>query len=356
MSEKIEATELISYVSSAALAATAIILMLTTPVPVIEKGNSFNYYWGLFSNPLLLGGHFLALACVAVGMTWSIIALIAAALRKKDPSRFFSLGFLKKSAKQLLSGARDFFKLWTPVIISILFLSFALAALNQLNVSRLKDELVVGWDKALTSSYPFIAFQNVAYPEWIINSIKFSFFYLPVIFIFFSLYLFFSHRDRFREIAAAFCLSLAVLLFFWEIVPVLSPHDRFLDNVYALPISADIGQNLVSNYHPQPSIELILQKERKMKTANLGGVMPTSTFPSAHVVWAALLAYYAYKTRRELGLLLGIVAFLSIAGTVLFAQHYFVDVPAGIIVAAASIFIVNATTKNSSSLSKFQNL
>ncbi len=341
MSKKIEATELISYVSSAAIAATAIILMLTTPVPVIEKGNSLNYYWGLFSNPLLIGGHFLALACVAVGMTWAMIALIAAALRKKDPSRFFSLSFLKKSAERLFSGAGDFFKLWTPVIISILFLSFVLAALNQLNISRLKDELVVGWDKALTGSYPFIAFQNVPYPEWMVNFIKFSFFYLPVVLVFFGLYLFFSHRDRFREIAAAFCLSLAALLFFWELVPVLSPHDRFLDNVYALPISADIGQNLVSNYHPQPSIELILEKVRKIKTADLGGVMPTSTFPSAHVVWASLLAYYSYKTRRELGLLFGIVAFLSMAGTVLFAQHYLVDVPAGILVAAASIFTIN---------------
>lgn len=341
MSKKIGVAELILYVSSAALAAVAIILMFISPVPVIERGNSFNYYWGLFSNPLLMGGNFIILASLAVGITWAMIELIAAVLYKKDPSQFLSMGFLKKSAKRFLSGIGDFFKLWPPVIMSILFLSFALAAFNQLNVGRLKDELLVGWDKELTGSYPFIAFQNPLYPEWIINSIKFSFFYLPVILIFFGLYLFFFYRDRFREMAAAFCLSLAVLLFFWELVPALSPQDRFLDNVYSLPISADIRQNILTNHHPQQSLVLILEKARKMKTEDLGGVMPTSTFPSAHVVWAAFLAYYAYRLRRAVGLLLGLVAFLSMAGTVLFAQHYFVDVPAGILVAALSIFIIN---------------
>ena len=161
-------------------------------------------------------------------------------------------------------------------------------------------------------------------------------------FALFGAYLFYANQKLFREAAVAFCLSSLLAFSGWALFPVLSPHDGFIDNVYELPIFAE-AQVYVQVYHPQEEVHAFLTDIRESKE-NLT-VFPTSTFPSAHVTWAGLLVYYVYRLHRWL--LIGAVplAVLSSFGTFFFAQHYFVDVPAGILVSAFSIWIVRWMAK-----------
>jgi len=122
----------------------------------------------------------------------------------------------------------------------------------------------------------------------------------------------------------------------------MSPHDRFVDNVYDLSIPLSV-QAYVDNYVPHQGIATFLEGMRERKETL--SVMPTSTFPSAHVAWAGFLVYYAYRVNRWLVVLALPFAALSSIGTFLLAQHYFVDLPAGILVSALAIFLVRLIVK-----------
>jgi membrane-associated phospholipid phosphatase len=138
-------------------------------------------------------------------------------------------------------------------------------------------------------------------------------------------------------------------------VPVLSPQDRYIDNIYQLQISPPAPASLVvavANYHPQPEIAAFLQT---IRTGKVGlPALPTSTFPSAHVLWAAIAGWYLFQAdadarrngrrtwRRWLGWIALPFLIASTFGTVLLAQHYFMDIPAALVIAALAIWLANS--------------
>lgn len=124
--------------------------------------------------------------------------------------------------------------------------------------------------------------------------------------------------------------------------PVLSPNDRFVDNVYNLPIPAEV-QQYVEEYRPQKEVLAFWEKIYASREGL--EIFPTTAIPSAHVVWAVFLVYYAYRTWKWLLLAAFPFAFLSTFGTTLFAAHYFVDIPAGLICGILAIFIVGLIAK-----------
>ena len=128
----------------------------------------------------------------------------------------------------------------------------------------------------------------------------------------------------------------------WALFPVMSPHDRFIDNVKDLPVSGFIGTHLES-YNPHEEIASYLDRIRASKDGL--SVMSTATLPSGHVAWGVFIVYYAWRVFRWWGLLAAPIVLLSTLGTVLFAQHYFVDVPAGIAVAIFSIVAASYAAK-----------
>lgn len=225
-----------------------------------------------------------------------------------------------------------------PAVFALVFVSLALDAMNAWNAGRLRDEFLMAWDRTLTASYPFIALAAVPYPPWFISAVVFSFHYLVSIILLLPAYLSQRHYPLFRQFAAAFFVSTLLSFPGWLLTPALSPQDRFIDNVYQRPISSEIALAL-DRYHPPPAVARFLADVRQSKDRELGGIMPTSTMPSAHVAWAVLLVYYGYRALPLLSLITIPLALLSTLGTVLLAQHYVIDIPAGIVVAVFGILI-----------------
>jgi membrane-associated phospholipid phosphatase len=71
----------------------------------------------------------------------------------------------------------------------------------------------------------------------------------------------------------------------------------------------------------------------------LGGMI---AFPSFHVMWAVLTTYAALPSRR-LFWLVAALNVLVVASTVLLGWHYLVDVPAGLVLGALSLYAGEAT-------------
>jgi len=67
---------------------------------------------------------------------------------------------------------------------------------------------------------------------------------------------------------------------------------------------------------------------------------PYNCFPSQHVAYSFTAAFVALRNHKTLGIL-GLIAALTIAAsTVLIKQHWFVDIPSGIAVAALAFFVI----------------
>ncbi len=290
---------------------------------------------------LLLLGLLLALLAVMT-LIRGIAFLIRAALHNIAPSTYFSFQHLENFRHVLLRSLKDLVFVGIPFILAFYSFALALEQLNIFNSTRLRDELVVELDFLLTHTFPPFFLASWSYPKIFIIAVVVCFdFLIPLLFPL-AVYLFQKQQKIFREAAGAFFAGLLIMFAGWILFPVMSPHDRFIDNVYELPVPQSIQARL-SAYHPQEEIAGFLEQRRKSKVEL--GFMPTSTLPSAHVAWGVFLVYYAWRVSRWWGLLAMPVALLSTVGTVLLAQHYFVDVPAGIAVALLSIVAARYAAK-----------
>ena len=228
-----------------------------------------------------------------------------------------------------------------PAILFIAIIALAMGDANMFAPARLQDAMVIGWEHAMFGNYVFAALGAIRYPHWLIAFIIFSFENMALFLIGAGILLAYVARDRFRELLVAFCIGILAMVPLWLMLPVLSPQDRFINDAYHLPDSAPLAL-AVANYHPQPEIANFLATIRTGKDGL--PALPTSTIPSAHVFWAALAGYYLFRARRPWNIV-GWIAlpFLlaSTFGTVLLAQHYFMDVPAGLAVAALAIWLAH---------------
>jgi len=267
--------------------------------------------------------------------------------KKMDPRDFF-LAAARRSREMLLV---------IPAILFITIVALAMGEANAFAVARLQDAMVIGWEHALFGVYVFAALGGGAihYPHWLITFIIFSFENMALILIGAGIVLSFVAREQFRKLLVAFCIGILAMVPIWLAVPVLSPQDRYIDNIYQLPISPPASASLaaaVADYHPQPEIAAFLQTIRTGK-AGLPA-LPTSTFPSAHVFWAALAGWYLFQAdanarkqgrktwRRWLGWVALPFLLASTFGTVLLAQHYFMDVPVALVIAAGAIWLASS--------------
>lgn len=309
----------------------------------------FAYYVNAFFNPAKSSLFWFPAAILVYLLFRFIISFTVGAINSRPPTwKDIILG--RGGVKAIVQALKSFMTFGVPAILALFSLTLVFGHVNALNAAGLKDELVASWDKALTGAYPFLALGSIHYPAWFFNAVSFSFGALPTFLLLFGIYLAHEHRETFKEFTAAFSLALLIMLPVWLKLPALSPQDRFIDNVYKLPVPAEVDAAL-RNYRPQKELREFFAAIREKKEG-LGGTMPTSTIPSAHVAWATLLIIYAWRAAKKIGLIFLPIAALSTFGAVLFAQHYFVDIPAGVAAAAAAAFAARVLTAHKSSRSR----
>ncbi len=298
-----------------------------------------NYYGQTFAGslPSFIYGAVLFLCLAAICLViWTLSKSFLT--KAADPRRVFINAFRR---------SRDVW-LIIPAVLFITVVALAMGEANEFARARLVDGMVIGWEHALFGVYVFAALGAIHYPHWLIEFIIFSFSNMGLILVGAGILLAYLAPRRFHELIVAFCIGILLMVPIWLLVPVLSPQDRYIDNVYQLSTTAAAESPslaaAVASYHPQPEIAQFLAEARAEK-ADLPA-LPTSTFPSAHVFWATLAGYYLFRLRARLRWIAWIVLPFLIAstfGTILLAQHYFMDIPLAIVIAA--IAIISASSR-----------
>jgi len=317
---------------------TAVFIVLNSLVGNSNQG-IIEHYINLNSPKLAWTLMLLFTALLVHGISLWVKAIV----KQLDPALVFSLQNLKRQAGKIPGALKNFVVIGIPFFLAFSAMSFALGPLNVFNSTRLRDELLFRWDVFLTGTFPPLSLASIQYPWWFMAAIEFSFFYIVSIMTVFGAYLFLAHNKLFREAAGAFFLSLMIMLAGWVVFPVLSPYDRFVGNAYSLAVPAEV-RLYVNQYQPQEEIARFWEKINQSREGLT--ILPTTALPSAHVVWAVLLVYYSWRVWKWLLLASIPLAFLSTLGTNLFAAHYFVDIPTGIITGLVAIVVVSWLREN----------
>lgn len=242
--------------------------------------------------------------------------------------------------RSLLSPGRlsEILKLSIPVILGLILFSYVVGSINSINRFRLVDPRLADLDLMLTGGYPFLQLSSLSLPIWFTKAVVFSFVNLPFFLVLLAVLSFRKKVGVFSKYAVAFFTSIVLMIPLWLAVPVMSPQDRFIDNVYHLGIPERLETSL-KNFQPRPEVESFMKQMRKSK-AGLGA-MPTTTFPSSHAAWATIACIYMFEVGAAAGALAAPFLILSTFGTFFLAQHYFVDAPAGILVGFISAVIAS---------------
>lgn len=246
--------------------------------------------------------------------------------------------FLRKAREfpgevsEILKKTSDSFAI---IVLNLLFVPLIIRQANALSAGRLWDDIWNSADKLLTGVYPWISLGNIEYPSWFLKFTEFSYFQIGAFLLLFACYLLYKKPKLYDRFLAAFFLTFIILPFFWFFTPTIAPFDRYIKNVFDLPIPRGVEIALES-YSPQSEIRRIHDEWT---------IISVTAFPSAHIIWLVFLGVFSYRAGKKIFLFSLPFILFSAFGTVLFAVHYFSDVIGGILIAVGGIWVVGRLEK-----------
>ncbi len=280
-------------------------------------------------------GYILSLV-LAGGLLYSLIGRIKGAVKGDRGLQADSTERVNSKYSRLRQGLINLVKLVIPVSLNLILFSYIVGHINFINRNRLIDTTLASVDHWLTGAYLFVSLQNLKLPLWFVKGVILSFANLPLFMVFCAAVAYLKDKLVFSKYAVAFFTSIVLMVPIWLSVPVMSPQDRFIDNVYNLADPPRISSAL-NHYEPMHPVKSFLKQMRLSKVGLVD--MPTTTFPSSHAAWATLVLIYLFEASSIAGILMAPFLILSTFGTFYLAQHYFVDAPTGIIIGLLSVLI-----------------
>ena len=155
--------------------------------------------------------------------------------------------------------------------------------------------------------------------------------------------LFFFSTKLFRGFILAFFIAYFIGIPFWSSIPALSPAAMYRFNLINIEIPQSVYQSV--QVHVNPFMQRIITAVENAYVDPAGRSLAISTFPSMHVAWAIIIAFYGIALFWPSGVFLIPWLLLNIVGTLFTEQHYGVDVIFGVIVGIVSILCAHYSLK-----------
>jgi hypothetical protein len=324
------------YIALATLVSVTVAILLAVPFATYAKLYFFiRFFFGIAPRTPFFVSIVTVLLEVFLFVAGTRAALFFYDHRLEPFSRKLTRASLLGGVRKFGLHIKEFAVICAPLFLGLAVLAYAVALENASNLSRLWDAVFLRSDYALFGAPMFVFLNKILWPTWLSSVIVSSYGLLEIFVAAGALFLFFTDRLQLERFVAAFLVAAAFMIAVWHFMPAVDPQIRYVNNVYDLPVSSQTAAAIASVHLPIP-VNAFLSG---VVETNPGNSWPVSTFPSAHIIWAFLIGYYLFLANRRVGY--GALAPLLLAsfGTVFLAQHYFVDIPAGILTALVAIWI-----------------
>jgi hypothetical protein len=147
--------------------------------------------------------------------------------------------------------------------------------------------------------------------------------------------------QRCRQFALSFFVVTFLALPGWYALPAICPDEAYRLNIAHVPIPLDIALETASPIvHLNHDVARFLAGVEPVESDPANGVFLITCFPSMHVAWGALAAWYGCMLYSRLAILLIPWAAMNAIAAVVSLQHYAVDAIAGLAVAVVTVLIV----------------
>jgi len=192
--------------------------------------------------------------------------------------------------------------------------------------------------------YPAVAFFT-EYPV-LLRVVNFAYAQTAIVMFIGLLLVSFCSMRLTRQYLLAFFFSSLLATVVWILLPAVAPYqlatsEKFIDSPYYEQINTET-QSVVLLYETftgtqwGTSVEAYTAYWRNI-TADFG--YASSSNPSMHIIWGVLLTVYLWRAYPLFGAVAALYAVVESIGTMLFLQHYFIDIPVGFLFALLSIWV-----------------
>ena len=185
---------------------------------------------------------------------------------------------------------------------------------------------------------------SVPYLVWVLD-LYYSFTVVAVVGTLFMLA--FHSAKNAREFVFTLIVAKIVALLFWIVLPAMAPLQlatfesvALYDTVQLIPEQTAVVTDLYAKYQNTYWANVVTGWDTFWKqTYDLGWGFPISSNPSMHIIWGVLMAFYLRKMHWFVGILGVNFLLMEAIGTMLFLQHYSIDLIGGLLAAFLTIYL-----------------
>ncbi len=195
------------------------------------------------------------------------------------------------------------------------------------------------FDVAMFDEQPLIIMQWFARVPFFDTLLVATYTNLGIILALLTLVLLFN-KLLFRRFILSFALTTLLGLPFWYFYPAISPDELYRKNVVGVTDLLPLHEQLARTPLTANLLSFLQSLDGHWSSPHIGQFAVTS-FPSMHVAWGVLIAYFATALWWPLGIVAIPYALANAASTVYTLQHYAVDSIAGIIVTLLALLVAH---------------
>lgn len=247
-------------------------------------------------------------------------------------------------ALERFQAARSFAGITLMFVFALMAHFIAMNALCQPSRSTVAraDNLLMQADELVFGTYVPFELHEHEFFQKMAKPMVYSYTSLTIVMVSVLVALCMFQYERFRQYSLAILVVMYLALPGWYALPAVSPSEAYRLNIINEKIPFDIAMGTApAIVHLSPVVSKFLNQVEPNQSSAVQGRFYVTCFPSMHVAWGMLAVWFGALLYARSAWLLVPWGMLNAVGAIFTLQHYAVDVPAGMIVAAVGVLLVH---------------
>lgn len=242
--------------------------------------------------------------------------------------------------KKFYKFLKSLFFITMTLAFAVFFQSIAVAQLSNSPVEKVVEYsyFLMNLDHAVFGSYASFAIQQLAQYPLLDYLFLYIYVNMSVIMVFVFLALLMTNKEYFRRYVLSIFIVAIISIPLWYSFPGISPDEMYFQNITNSPIPTKITEG-ISQYEVSAGVAAFTTTLQGRWSLPDYDKYAVTNFPSMHVAWGLITAYFGMLLWRPLIIFFIPWAVINSLSTIYTLQHYAVDILGGFAVGFATIFV-----------------